>query len=120
MSNTNGVRKRNVQAPEKTIEVVQTSYLLLAADIDHPAWQQARPVPITGYYSGAAAPETRHAEARLLWSSAGLSVRFVCRQAEPLVINAAPQFAGKTINLWERDVCEIFVAPDAAKPEHYF
>ncbi|HEX3185840.1 MAG TPA: carbohydrate-binding family 9-like protein, partial [Pyrinomonadaceae bacterium] len=26
----------------------------------------------------------------------------------------------KTLGLWDRDVCEIFLAPDAAHPERYF
>ena len=26
----------------------------------------------------------------------------------------------KTLDLWDRDVCELFLAPDARRPEHYF
>lgn len=47
-------------------------------------------------------------------------VRFVCRQDEPLTINATPQFETKTIRLWDKDVCEIFIAPDPKTPERYF
>jgi alpha-galactosidase len=47
-------------------------------------------------------------------------VRFVCGQGEPLVTSDAPQTAEKTMGLWERDVCEIFIAPERAEPEHYF
>jgi alpha-galactosidase len=32
----------------------------------------------------------------------------------------APQTETKTIGLWDRDVCEIFVAPEANAPERYF
>jgi hypothetical protein len=46
--------------------------------------------------------------------------RFVCRQQEPLTISADPQFEQKTIGLWHRDVCEIFVAPDPQTPGRYF
>lgn len=89
-------------------------------DWDHAAWHRAQTAQLTHYWSGEAAPPERHAEARLVWSQAGLCVRFVCRQSEPLIINAAPQTNEKTIGLWDRDVCEIFVAPYTDAPEKYF
>ncbi len=89
-------------------------------ELNHAAWNEARAVHLTRYWSGEAAPPSRHAEARLLWSDTSLSVRFVCRQSEPLVINPTPQVNEKTIGLWDRDVCEIFVAPNADAPEKYF
>jgi alpha-galactosidase len=91
-----------------------------AADLDHPEWERASAVTIARHWSGEDAPEWRHAEARLIWSGAALCVRFVCRQREPLILNPTPQTETKTIGLWERDVCEIFVAPDAERPERYF
>jgi alpha-galactosidase len=90
------------------------------ASIDHAMWDEARPVRIARYWSGAEAPTERHAEARLLWSEEALSVRFVCVQAEPLVTSATPQVAAKTLGLWDRDVCEIFIAPDVRRIERYF
>ena len=39
---------------------------------------------------------------------------------EPLVISANPQTETKTLGLWDRDVCEIFIAPDPAAPTHYY
>jgi hypothetical protein len=35
-------------------------------------------------------------------------------------VSSVPQVEKKTIGLWNRDVCEIFIAPDAATPERYF
>jgi Carbohydrate family 9 binding domain-like len=102
------------------IEAHRVSEEVAAADLDHPAWRRASAVPITQYWSGERAPEWRHLEARLVWSRAALGVRFVCRQGEPLVVSAEPQRAAKTIGLWERDVCEIFIAPDPSAPERYF
>jgi alpha-galactosidase len=102
------------------IEAHRVSADIAAADLDHSAWETAAAVHITQYWSGERAPEWRHTEARLLWSEAALSVRFVCRQGEPLVISATPQTATKTLGLWERDVCELFIAPDANAPERYF
>jgi alpha-galactosidase len=75
---------------------------------------------ITRYWSGEEAQGERHAEARLIWSSDALCVRFICRQAEPLVVSAQPQVRRKTIGLWDRDVCELFIAPDAQYPRRYF
>jgi hypothetical protein len=89
------------------------------AAFDHPAWATAQPAYIHRYWSGADAPPPRHAEARIIWSAEALTVRFECKQTEPLLINTLPQLEKKTIGLWERDVCEFFVAPDAAQPQRY-
>jgi hypothetical protein len=93
---------------------------MAAADLDHEAWKGASPVHLTRYWSGDEAPVGRHAEARVAWSGFALYVRFVCRQNEPLVASATPQTGTKTVGLWERDVCELFIARDAARPERYF
>ena len=47
-------------------------------------------------------------------------MRFVCRQEELLVVSATPQRERKTLGLWDRDVCEIFVAPNVERPEQYY
>lgn len=112
----------NVQ-PKSTDDVVTAHYSdidLRAGELDHPAWTTAAPIRIARKWTGEDAPESRLAEARIVWSEESLVVRFVCRQEEPLVVNAAPQVANKTLGLWNRDVCEIFIAPDAAAPESYF
>lgn len=62
----------------------------------------------------------RHASAQVLWSDAALAVRFRCRQAEPLVVHPAPQTGVKTIGLWERDVCEIFLAANPDELWDYY
>lgn len=103
-----------------SITLHQINDAVQASDFDHPLWEAAPAVHLTRYYSGALAPPTRHAEARLLWTPHALCVRFQCPQAEPPVANPVPQTRTKTIGLWNFDVCEIFVAPDARAPEHYF
>ena len=90
------------------------------SEFDHPVWEQSNPVEIAHYWSGRPAPSSRHAEARLLWSNVALYVRFACPQAEPLVISSTPQTSVKTLELWDRDVCEIFLAPNPSAPNHYF
>ena len=37
-----------------------------------------------------------------------------------MIVSATPQTAKKTMGLWDRDVCEIFIAPDPHVIERYF
>ena len=88
-------------------------------DVDASAWSQSDPVTIGTYWNGEAAPEGRQSSVRLLWSNRSLYLRFDCRQTEPLFLNAAPQTSQKTMQLWEHDVCELFLAPDRSEPRRY-
>lgn len=102
------------------IEARHIAIDLNAAELDVPLWAKARPVKLDHYWSGEKAPANRHAEARILWSNNALHVRFVGNQVEPLVVSSHPQSAKKTLGLWDRDVCEIFIAPDPNVVERYF
>jgi alpha-galactosidase len=97
----------------------RTNAPLTVADLDHDEWDKARATHLTRYWSGEEAPFARQAEARILWSASALCVRFVCPQEEPLIVSPSPQVEQKTLGLWDRDVCEIFVAPDAHRPQRY-
>jgi hypothetical protein len=101
------------------IHVQHVARDLSANDLNSAEWDRAKAVRIDRYWSGKAAPASRHAEVRLLWSGKALHVRFVCKQGEPLVVSQDPQFSRKTMNLWDRDVCEIFIAPDPDVVERY-
>ncbi|HJZ83485.1 MAG TPA: carbohydrate-binding family 9-like protein [Pyrinomonadaceae bacterium] len=92
----------------------------LAGNLDHPEWHKAQQLTIDRYWSGAAAPVLRQAKARILWSDRALHIRFDCNQGEPLIISNKPQVEKKTMGLWDRDVCEIFIAPDPSTVERYF
>ena len=105
---------------ENIVEARRAGEEVAAADFAHEAWGRARPARIARYWSGAAAPEGRHADARVVWTDAALVVKFDCRQEEPLVVSPAPNLREKTLGLWDRDVCEIFLAPDPSAPERYF
>ncbi|HET9479174.1 MAG TPA: sugar-binding protein, partial [Pyrinomonadaceae bacterium] len=83
-------------------------------------WHTCAPVTIAHLWSGAPAPVERHAEARICWSDEALHVRFVGNQHEPLVVSAEPKTDRKTLGLWDRDVCEIFVAPNPENLSRYF
>ncbi len=89
-------------------------------DLDSRVWQKAKSVKIAQYWSGEAAPNGRHFSARLLWSDAALYVRFEAKQIEPLFVSEKPDLSKKTLKLWDRDVCEIFVAPDKSQRDKYF
>ena len=88
--------------------------------LDNPAWETAQEISIEKYWSGKKAPAGRHAKARLLWSENALYVRFEANQDEPLNVAFPPNVATKTIGLWDRDVCEIFVAPEQGEPNKYY
>ena len=89
-------------------------------DFESEVWQRCQPITIGHLWSGEPAPVERHAEARICWSDAALHVRFVGNQHEPLVVSAEPKTDRKTLGLWDRDVCEIFVAPNPENPSRYF
>jgi hypothetical protein len=93
---------------------------LNADDFENQIWGQCEPVQIDKYWSGEPAIESRHAEARICWSEDALHVRFIGRQHEPLIVTDRPDTDHETLGLWDRDVCEIFLAPDAAQPWRYF
>ena len=90
------------------------------SDFDNDIWGQCEPFTIEHYWSGEPAMPSRHTEARVCWSDEALHVRFVGKQQEPLIVSENPVTNAKTLGLWDRDVCEIFLAPDPAAPWRYF
>ena len=89
-------------------------------ELDDPAWRSTSEILIDTYWSGDKAPLSRHLTAGFLWSDTGLYVRFNAKQNEPLVMNDKPDLTRKTVGLWKRDVCEVFLAPDRSQPKNYF
>jgi len=88
-------------------------------ELDNPAWNRASDVKVATYWNGIEAPDGRRFTVRMLWSDSALYVRFEAAQAEPLVISDKPELNKKTNKLWERDVCELFLAPDKNEPRRY-
>ncbi len=88
--------------------------------LDDGAWKKTDEVDVKTYWSGTEAPKGRHFKAKLLWSDSALYVRFEATQNEPLVVSEEPDLSKKIKGLWDRDVCELFIAPDQAKPNKYF
>jgi hypothetical protein len=89
-------------------------------ELDSVTWNSAEEISIEKYWSGEIAPVGRHANTKLLWSETALYIRFEANQTEPLIISDKPNLKIKTRELWNRDVCEIFVAPDENEPQKYF
>lgn len=89
-------------------------------ELDNKSWKKATETLIDKYWSGANAPGGRHFRAKLLWSDAALYIRFEANQTEPLVASETPNLKSKTKGLWDRDVCEIFLAPNEDEPRKYF
>jgi hypothetical protein len=88
-------------------------------DFEDANWQKAVEILIDRYWSGEQAPTGRHARARILWSDTGLYVRFDAVIAEPMVIGEKSDLEHKTIGLWDRDVCEIFIAPHKNERKYF-
>ncbi|MFN2531189.1 MAG: carbohydrate-binding family 9-like protein [Pyrinomonadaceae bacterium] len=89
-------------------------------DVYNDFWTSSEPQHITRYWSGKVAPVERHAEVRLCWSEEALLARFLCNQHEALIVSANPTTTAKTLGLWDRDVCELYLAPDCTNPNRYF
>ncbi len=89
-------------------------------EFDNESWEQAENVAIDKYWSGDPAPIGRRSQVKLLWSQTALYVRFEANQTEPLVVNETPNLVSKTNELWNRDVCEIFIAPNVEEAHKYF
>jgi len=102
------------------VKVAHVERDFLIAELDHESWKMAKEISIENYWSGEVATTGRHAETKLLWSNSAFYIRFEANQVEPLVISETPNLKTKTIGLWDRDVCEIFVAPNPREANKYF
>jgi len=105
---------------DSTLLAQFTASEVAVADFENPVWEQAQSAAITRYWSGDPAPEARHGYANIIWSNQALTIRYRCNQREPLLVNHDPDLSKKKIGLWERDVCELFIAPGPAIPSCYF
>jgi len=90
-----------------------------AIELDNPTWKKTTELKVTTYWNGIEAPAGRQFAVRMLWSDSALYVRFEAMQADPVVVSDKPVLAKKTMKLWERDVCELFLAPDKNEPRYY-
>lgn len=104
--------------PRLIIQYVSNDFQI--NDLDNKSWDKAAEILIEKYWSGENAPLGRQAKVKLLWSNTALYIRFGADQAEQLIISDIPNLEKKTVGLWDRDVCEIFLAPERREPRKYF
>jgi len=102
------------------IEIAHIEKDFPISELDNAKWERAKEILIEKYWAGEIAPVRRHAKAKLLWSDSAFYVRFEANQTEPLIVSDAPNLKTKTIGLWDRDVCEIFVAPNQSETKKYY
>lgn len=114
------VTSQNKMASSNRLTIKHIAEDLSIDRLDDPAWGGTSQVLVSRYWSGKAAAKGREFSAKLLWSDSALYVRFEASQSEPLVVNERPELTKKVVGLWDRDVCEIFVAPDASQRNKYF
>lgn len=106
------------EKPQIKISYVATD--LQVNDLEINLWDTADVAGVNRYWNGHAAPVGRHFTARLLWSNTAIYIRFEANQAELPIIVETPDTSQKAMNLWDRDVVEIFLAPDQNEPRKYF
>ena len=106
--------------PFESVTIKFTDSDFEVSDLQNSVWNTAKKVSICTYWNGVVAPESRQCSVQALWSERNLYIRFETPRSEEMVLSDNPQTGGKTIGLWERDVCEIFIAPDKNDPQKYF
>lgn len=89
-------------------------------DFNDDVWKNCEKVWIKRLWSGIETESQRHFITNLAWTDTNFFVRFAGGQNEPLVLNPNPDLSKKADRLWERDVFEIFVAPDKKNIFEYF
>jgi hypothetical protein len=114
---TSATQAQRMTAPSTTIKYLTNDFAV--SDLTNRGWNDAGQVRIATYWNGARAPDGRQALVLLLWSDKALYVRFDMNQAEPLVVSDKSDLAKKTMRLWDRDVCELFLASDGKRPRRY-
>ncbi len=111
---------QNKNVNSKLLRLTYTTNDFSINELSSAQWDKAVDVSITKYWSGKSAPTGRQFKARLLWSKTALYIRFEANQSEPLIVSEKPDLTKKIKGLWDRDVCEIFIAPNKNVRNKYF
>jgi alpha-galactosidase len=92
----------------------------LPLDAWHPAaeWQIAKPISFCTDWQGKNGDPQRETQVRLLWTHEILYLRFDCRYREIFVFTDSDPNRRRD-QLWDRDVAEVFLQPDASRPRYY-
>ncbi len=82
------------------------------------AWEMAPPVRFCADWQGKNADPQRETEVRALWTREWLYLRFIARY-RTITIYSDAEPNGRRDQLWDRDVCEVFLQPPGSKPGCY-
>jgi alpha-galactosidase len=82
------------------------------------AWDAAAPIRFCADWQGLHADAERETEVRLLWTPEHLYLRFLARY-RVITVFADADLRGWRDELWDRDVCEVFLQPDPKEPRQY-
>lgn len=82
------------------------------------AWETAPTHTFCAEWQGKNPDAQRETQVQLLWTHENLYVHFRCRYRE-LTVFPDSEPNGRRDHLWDRDVAEIFLQPDASRPLHY-
>ncbi len=82
------------------------------------AWEMAPPVRFCADWQGKNSDPQRETEVRALWTREWLYLRFIARYRTITVYSDAEP-NGRRDQLWDRDVCEVFLQPPGSKPGCY-
>jgi alpha-galactosidase len=82
------------------------------------AWKAAPPLRFNTDWQGQNADSQRETEVRLLWTPETLYLRFEARYRSLTVFPDA-ESDGRRDQLWNRDVCEVFLQPDPSQLRRY-
>jgi alpha-galactosidase len=92
--------------------------LTLSAARPAAEWQNAAPISFRADWQGLHADSGLLTQVQALWSAQTLFLRFECHYRELHVFqDAGPN--GRRDHLWDRDVVEVFLQPDAARGCYY-
>ncbi len=81
-------------------------------------WQSAPPIIFDQDWRGENQDPGRETQVRLLWTLDALFVQFRARY-RTITIFADAEPSGRRDQLWDRDVAEVFLQPDATQPRRY-
>jgi alpha-galactosidase len=81
-------------------------------------WDAATPLRFSADWQGNHADPQRETEVRLLWSPDTLFLKFHAR-FRTITTFSDSEPSGRRDQLWDRDVAEVFLRPDASDPQRY-
>ncbi len=82
------------------------------------AWETAPPIRFSADWQGQNADARRETEVRVLWSPDSLYLRFDARY-QTITVFADAEPSGRRDQLWDRDVCEVFLQAPHSAPRCY-